>query len=91
MPKTGWLLYAENGVAPTCRKLTGSYVPEDDSDLVYHAEPRLTARGETIPPNGFAPCIVRIGRRILIDRGAFALWIEQRRAAPIAELNRTAA
>jgi len=57
-------------------------------DLVYHAEPRLTARGETIPPNGFAPCIVRIGRRVLIDRDAFAVWIEQRRAAPISELNR---
>ena len=57
-------------------------------DLVYHAERRLTANGETIPPNGFAPCIVRIGRRVLIDRDAFALWLEQRRAAPISELNR---
>jgi len=56
-------------------------------DLVYHAEPRLTARGETIPPNGFAPCIVRIGRRVLIDRTALAAWIEQRRAAPLTELD----
>lgn len=60
-------------------------------DLVYHAEPRLTARGETIPPNGFAPCIVRIGRRVLIDRRAFGMWIEQRRAAPLAELEQAAA
>jgi len=60
-------------------------------DLVYHAEPRLTARGETIPPNGFAPCIVRIGRRVLIDRAAFAKWIEQRRGAPLAELDRRVA
>jgi hypothetical protein len=60
-------------------------------DLVYHAEPRLTARGETIPPNGFAPCIVRIGRRVLIDRNAFALWIEQRRVAPLSELDRRVA
>jgi hypothetical protein len=55
-------------------------------DLVYHAEERVTARGETIPPNGFASCIVRIGRRVLIDRHAFALYIERRRAAPFAEL-----
>jgi hypothetical protein len=55
-------------------------------DLVYHAEPRLTARGETIPPNGFAPCVFRIGRRVLIDRNAFAVWIERHRAAPLAEL-----
>ena len=60
-------------------------------DLVYHAEPRLTARGETIAPNGFAPCIVRIGRRVLIDRAAFAKWIEQRRAAPLEELRRAVA
>ena len=33
-------------------------------DLIYHAEPRLTARGETIPPNGFGSCIVRVGRRV---------------------------
>ena len=57
-------------------------------DLVYHAEPRLSARGETIPPNGFAPCIVRIGRRVLIDRDALKMWIEQGRAAPLTELGR---
>ena len=59
-------------------------------DLVYHAEPRLTARGETVPPNGFAPCIIRIGRRVMIDRGAFAAWIEARRAAPLSDLHRAA-
>jgi hypothetical protein len=55
-------------------------------DLVYHAEPRLTARGETIPPNGFGSCIVRVGRRVLIDRDAFARWLERGRVAPLAEL-----
>lgn len=55
-------------------------------DLVYHAQPRLTARGETIPPNGFASCVVRVGRRVLIDRSAFGLWIEKRRGAPLAHL-----
>ena len=60
-------------------------------DLIYHASPRITARGETIPANGFAPCIVRIGRRVLIDRNAFARWIEKGRVAPLDQLDRTAA
>lgn len=30
MPKTGWLLYAGNEVAPLCRKPGGSYMAEDD-------------------------------------------------------------
>jgi hypothetical protein len=60
-------------------------------DLIYHAEPRTSARGEIIPPNGFGPCIVRLGRRVLIDRGAFAKWIDQRRVAPLSELDDRAA
>ena len=28
MPKTGWLLYAGNEVAPLCRKRPGSFMPE---------------------------------------------------------------
>ena len=51
-------------------------------DLIYHSEPRLSARGEPIPPNGFARCIVRIGRRVLIDRAEFVQYLEARRAAP---------
>jgi hypothetical protein len=31
MPKTGWLLYAENAPAPLCRKPGGSYMAEDDN------------------------------------------------------------
>lgn len=57
-------------------------------DLIYHAEPRVTARGETVPANGFAPCIVRIGRRILIDRNAFAQRLEKGRAAPLSDLQK---
>ena len=59
-------------------------------DLIYHSVPRLTAKGETVPPNGFAPCIVRVGRRVLIDRDAFAKWLEQQRVAPLAQLERAA-
>ena len=60
-------------------------------DWIYHSTPRLNARGETIPPNGFAPCMVRVGRRVLIDRDAFARWIERGRVAPLAKLDRRAA
>jgi transposase len=31
MPKTHWLHYAGNRLAPLCRKLSGSYMAEDDS------------------------------------------------------------
>lgn len=60
-------------------------------DLIYHSEPRLTARGASIQANGFASCIVRVGRRVLIDRDAFASWLEKGRAAPLADLERAAA
>jgi len=33
MPKTHWLHYAENRLAPLCRKRLGSYMPKDDSAL----------------------------------------------------------
>lgn len=45
-------------------------------DLVYHAEPRLRADGETIPPNGFDVCVVRIGCRVFIDLDRLIDWIE---------------
>ena len=66
-------------------------------DLIYHAEPRISARGETIPPNGFAACIVRTGGRgarcgrVDIDLDAVGLWIERNRQAPLADLQRAAA
>ena len=59
-------------------------------DLIYHSQPRLSARGVQIPANGFSPCIVRVGGRVLIDREAFALWLERGRVAPIAELRSAA-
>lgn len=60
-------------------------------DLIYHAEPRMSARGDVIPPNGFGTCIVRVGRRVLIDRKAFAAFLESRRATPMPESARAAA
>lgn len=54
-------------------------------DLIYHAEPRLSARGETISPNGFASCVIRCAGRVLIDLDAVPRWLEKGRAAPLAE------
>ena len=48
-------------------------------DLIYHSEARISASGETIPANGFATCIVRIGGRVLIDFDAVLDWIETHR------------
>jgi hypothetical protein len=31
VPKTHWLLYAENGVAPKCRKRIGLYMVKSDN------------------------------------------------------------
>ena len=58
-------------------------------DLIYHSEPRISARGEVIPPNGFAACVVRIAG-VHIDLDAVLVWIEKYRAAPLAELERAA-
>lgn len=32
MPKTGWLHYAENALAPLCRKSAGSFMPKVDTN-----------------------------------------------------------
>ena len=38
MPKTDWLLYAENRLAPICRKRSGSFMPKT-SRLLYAGSP----------------------------------------------------
>ncbi len=48
-------------------------------DLIYHSEERLSANGDTIPANGFADCIIRIGGRLWIDWPRFLAWIESHR------------
>jgi hypothetical protein len=32
--------------------------------------------------NGLAPALVRVGRRVLIDKASFATWLERHRQAP---------
>jgi hypothetical protein len=58
-------------------------------NLILNAEDRLTSRGERIPGNGLAEAgaIVRIGRRVLIDEGAFFRWIAAQQKKPHAATN----
>lgn len=39
-------------------------------NLIFHSKSRKTSRGR-IPGNGFAPAIVRLGRKVLIDEDKF--------------------
>jgi hypothetical protein len=44
-------------------------------NLIFNAEPRIT-RKATIPGNGFGVCLVRMGRKILIDEEKFFAWLD---------------
>lgn len=48
-------------------------------NLIFKAEPRESSKG-TIPGNGLASAIVRVGRKVLIDEAAFFSWIDSRGA-----------
>ena len=41
---------------------------------------KLVAQGEL---NGFGGAVVRVGRRVLIDRERFDDWLESRRETPV--------
>ena len=41
--------------------------------LIFQSEPRCAASGETIPGNGLAPAIRRVGRKVLLNHGLFRL------------------
>ena len=41
----------------------------------FYSKPRHTASGKIISGNGFDMCIIRIGRRVLIDLDKFDQWI----------------
>jgi hypothetical protein len=47
--------------------------------FILNAEDRINSRGERIPGNGLAEAgaIVRVGRRVLIDEGAWFKWLAQ--------------
>jgi hypothetical protein len=44
MPKIQWLHYAENRLAPLCRKPCGSITPMDDRRLRGHAQASADAK-----------------------------------------------
>lgn len=64
-------------------------------DKWYHAQPRQSARGETIPPNGWARCFVKLGEGkrapLLVDLDQLDALIENHRAAPIPQCEEAAA
>lgn len=45
----------------------------------FYAKTRHAASGKSIPGNGFDSCIVRVGRRVLIDLDMFDTWIYSHR------------
>ena len=48
-------------------------------NLVLNSADRLNSRGERIPGNGLeaAGAVIRVGRRVLIDEGAFFRWVAE--------------
>ena len=47
--------------------------------IIFNADDRPSTAG-TIPGNGFAPAIVRIGRRVLIDEQKFFAIVRQKQS-----------
>lgn len=46
----------------------------------YHAWPPLGGLRHLVfhrDSNGFTPCVKKVGKRVLIDEGAFFEWVEQ--------------
>ena len=47
---------------------------------IFNAEPRINSQGDTVPGNGLASAIIRVGRKVLVDRDRFIEWIENQRS-----------
>ena len=47
--------------------------------LIYNAEDRFGSGGTKLAGNGFAPAVIRIGGKILIDMDEFDAFIERHR------------
>lgn len=72
MHKT-FLTIAQLAADPDC--------PFSESGLrwqIFQAKPRESSRGTT-PGNGLAPAIVRVGRKVLIDKTVFLDWLDSHR------------
>ena len=49
--------------------------------LIFNAQDRKGSGGTIIRGNGFAPAIIKLGRRILIDLNEFDVWIDAHRTS----------
>jgi hypothetical protein len=47
---------------------------------IFNAEPRINSQGDIVPENGLASAIIRVGRKVLVDRDKFIEWIENQRS-----------
>jgi hypothetical protein len=45
-------------------------------NYIFKSSPVVTSKG-TVPGNGFDSCIIRIGRKILIDEEKFFHWVDR--------------
>ena len=63
-------------IPDAARELGGAVAEHTIRDQRYHAQPRLSARGETIPPNGFGDAFVKVGRKVLVDMDRYLEKIE---------------
>jgi hypothetical protein len=44
-------------------------------DLRFYSRDRVSAKGQTIPGNGFAPAFLKLGRAVYVDVATFrAIW-----------------
>ncbi|MDO6481906.1 hypothetical protein [Shimia thalassica] len=50
--------------------------------LIYNAEERFGSGGTRLPGNGFAPAVIRIGGKVLIDLDEFDAFVERHRMEP---------
>ena len=48
---------------------------------IFNSEDRFNATGDTIPGNGLAPAIIRLGRKVLVDEILYSDWIDSHRCA----------
>lgn len=42
---------------------------------VFYSKPRYSASGHTIPGNGFDVCLLRVGRKLLVNLDRFEEWL----------------
>lgn len=50
--------------------------------LIYNAEERFGSGGTRLAGNGFAPAVIRIGGKVLIDLDEFDAFVERHRMEP---------